>query len=93
MFVVMIEYLVPIEEIDALLVAHREWVSRCFDEGHFVVSGPQIPRTGGVIIARTSSRGELNRLLAQDPFHLAQAVKYTVTEFEAVGAIPELKLA
>jgi len=52
MFVVSLNYKVPLTEIDRLAPAHVEWLKACYAEGVFVASGPKKPRTGGIIIAR-----------------------------------------
>lgn len=85
MFVVSLTYKVPLEEIDRLGPAHREWLKQGYADGVFVVSGPKRPRTGGVIIAR----GEIEALrarLAEDPFAKAGAADYEITDF-ATGFI------
>ena len=52
MFVVSLNYKVPLTEIDRLQAAHIEWLKACYAEGIFVASGPKKPRTGGIIIAQ-----------------------------------------
>jgi uncharacterized protein YciI len=82
MFVVSLNYKIPLVEIDRLQAAHVEWLKACYAEGIFVASGPKRPRTGGVIIAR-GSRDVLDARLAADPFAKANAADYDVTEFTA----------
>jgi uncharacterized protein YciI len=80
MFVVSLNYKVPLTEIDRLQAAHIEWLKACYAEGIFVVSGPKKPRTGGSIIAQCP-REILDARLAADPFAKAGAADYDVTEF------------
>lgn len=82
MFIVSLNYKVPLTEIDRLQAAHVEWLKACYAEGIFVASGPKKPRTGGIIIAR-GSRDMLDARLAADPFAKAGAADYDVTEFVA----------
>ncbi|MEO5755766.1 MAG: YciI family protein [Mesorhizobium sp.] len=82
MFVVSLNYKVPLTEIDRLQAAHVEWLKACYAEGIFVVSGPKRPRVGGIIIAQCS-RDMLDARLAADPFAKAGAADYDVTEFTA----------
>ncbi|MCZ8544395.1 YciI family protein [Mesorhizobium qingshengii] len=82
MFIVSLNYKVPLTEIDRLQAAHVEWLKACYAEGIFVASGPKKPRTGGIIIAR-GSRDVLDASLAADPFAKAGAAEYDVTEFTA----------
>lgn len=82
MFIVSLNYKVPLTEIDRLQAAHVEWLKACYAEGIFVASGPKKPRTGGIIIAR-GPRDVLDARLAADPFAKAGAADYEVTEFVA----------
>jgi uncharacterized protein YciI len=82
MFVVSLNYKVPLTEIDQLQAAHVEWLKACYADGIFVVSGPKKPRTGGIIIAQCP-RDVLDARLAADPFAKAGVADYDVTEFLA----------
>jgi uncharacterized protein YciI len=68
MFVLLLSYTRPIEEVDALMRKHIAWLNEHYDAGRFVVSGRRIPRTGGVIVARGDDRDEIERIVASDPF-------------------------
>ena len=89
MFVVSLNYKVPLTEIDQLQAAHVEWLKACYAEGVVVVSGPKKPRTGGIIIAQCP-RDVLDARLAADPFAKAGAADYDVTEFVARMTATEL---
>ena len=82
MVVVSLNYKVPLTEIDRLQAAHIEWLKACYADGIFVASGPKKPRTGGIIIAQCP-REVLDARLAADPFAMANAADYDVTEFLA----------
>ncbi|MFB9982725.1 YciI family protein [Mesorhizobium kowhaii] len=82
MFVVSLNYKVPLTEIDRLQAAHVEWLKACYADGIFVASGPKKPRTGGIIIAQCP-REVLDARLAADPFAMANAADYEVIEFLA----------
>ncbi|KQU98820.1 hypothetical protein ASD99_20045 [Mesorhizobium sp. Root695] len=89
MFVVSLNYKVPLTEIDKLQAAHVEWLKACYADGIFVVSGPKRPRTGGIIIAQCP-RDVLDARLAADPFAKAGVADYDVTEFLARMTAAEL---
>lgn len=84
MFIVTVSYTKSIEEIDRLLQAHRDFLSRYYAKGLLVCSGPQNPRTGGVIISHAADRATVDAMLREDPFYTAGAAEYTVTEFTPV---------
>ena len=81
MFVVRLHYIVPLETVDKHLPAHVEWLHKHETAGVFLVYGRLVPRTGGVIIAKTRDRAELDAILAGDPFGLNGDCTYEVMEF------------
>jgi uncharacterized protein YciI len=90
MFVVTITYTAPLAQIDELVPAHRDWLDRGYASGLLLASGPQLPRTGGVLLARAASREELDAALAEDPFSKAGAATYQVVQFAPIKTAPEL---
>ena len=81
MFVLSLTYIAPLDEVDAHLAAHREFLSAQYARGAFLMSGRKVPREGGIIIARAGSRAEVEELVRQDPFHRAGVARYDITEF------------
>ena len=49
---IVLTYVKPLEEVDALLPAHVAWLDQGYAQGLFLVSGRRVPRTGGVIVTR-----------------------------------------
>ncbi len=91
MFVIMVNYIKPLGEIDAHLEEHRRFLDEGFAAGFFLVSGPRVPRTGGVILAHARSAEELKAFIAKDPFNRAGVATYEVVEFTAVKFDPRLQ--
>jgi uncharacterized protein YciI len=83
MFVLLLSYIKPIEEVDALMREHVGWLSKQYAAGRFVVSGRQIPRTGGVIVARGDDRKEMEDIAASDPFVTGGMATVEVVHFRA----------
>ena len=81
MFIVTLTYLKPVEEIDALMHDHVEWLKTGYAEGLFIASGRRVPRTGGVILARSGDEPALRANLARDPFVIHGAARVDVVEF------------
>jgi uncharacterized protein YciI len=59
MFIVTLTYQRPLQEIDALMARHVVWLKRHYKSGIFIASGRQVPRRGGVILARSGNRTAL----------------------------------
>ncbi|MEL7231084.1 MAG: YciI family protein [Pseudomonadota bacterium] len=81
LFIVDLHYIAPFDQIDPLIEAHIAFLNINYACGHFIASGPKVPRTGGVILATAESLEALETLLQGDPFHKAKVAKYTITEF------------
>lgn len=79
MHIVTLTYTADLAAIDAALAEHRDWLDRNFADGAFLASGPQQPRTGGVILCAGIARDELDRRLADDPFRRRSLAEYAIT--------------
>ena len=80
-FILLVHYETPISRIEELLDVHRAWLDEHFASGTLLVSGPQVPRTGGAILASSGSRSEIEDLVATDPLVREGAATYEVIEF------------
>lgn len=80
-FILLVTYTVPLSRIDELLDEHRCWLDENFADGTFLVSGPQVPRTGGTIIAAARSRRQIEQLLRSDPLVRTGSATYQIIEF------------
>ena len=92
MFVVILTYVAPLEEIDAAMRAHMRYLDAGYASGQFIASGRRKPRTGGVILARGESAEAVEALVAQDPFvsgglARAEVIQFNTSQF-AVGFEP-----
>ncbi len=81
MFVVVLRYLVDLETILENREDHLKFLNKYYDQGIFIVSGPQKPRTGGIILAKASSREDLQNILNEDPYYHRQLAEYQIFEF------------
>lgn len=88
MFVVLLHYVQPLSAVEQHLAAHRAYLDTHYAAGHFLASGAQVPRVGGVILARVGERAALDAILAEDPFHRAGVAEYQVIEFQPTKFAP-----
>ncbi len=91
MFIVHLTYIKPISEIERLTEGHMAWLKRHYDAGLFLASGRRVPRTGGVIFARSGERAALEAAVAEDPFVAEGAATAEIVEFAPSLAIPALE--
>lgn len=87
-FIIEITYSMPIEKISAITPLHREFLKQWYEKGWFLMSGPQNPRLGGMVIARAPSLEEIQAVFQNDPYFLNGAATYKFTEFEPVLHTP-----
>lgn len=81
-YIVILTYRKPLEEIDAAIPAHVEWLKKGDAEGIFLTSGRRIPRNGGVILAKCESLSSLEERLREDPFQRLKLATVEVIPFE-----------
>ena len=81
MFLVLLDYRKHLDEIDRLMPEHVAFLNKCYEAGVFLVSGRQVPRTGGVILAVAPGREDLEEILRHDPFVREGAAEYRIIEF------------
>jgi uncharacterized protein YciI len=89
-FVLLLTYVKPLAEVDALMAPHVAWLDEHYAGGRFLVSGRRIPRTGGVILARGDDLAEMEALAATDPFVAGGVATCEVIRFRASQRAPGL---
>jgi len=83
MFIIELTYKAPLTQIDANMADHVAFLNTYYASGHFLVSGRQIPRTGGIIIVVANSRDEVDAIAREDPFVERGLADFRVIEFRA----------
>ncbi len=91
MFVVIITFTKPLEIVDQYVQEHRAYLDECYAKNYLVVSGPQQPRTGGILISSLSERNVLNQLIENDPYYKNTIAEYQVIEFQPVKSHKEFQ--
>ena len=91
MFVITLTYLKPLPEVERFLQEHRDFLKKYYATGHLLMSGPQNPRIGGVVIAHAESRDVVEKIVQEDPFYREQIAEYDIVEFAPVLTAPCLE--
>ncbi len=81
MFILLLNYVKPLEEVDKELENHIQYLEKHYSLGKFVCSGRRNPRIGGVILCRAKSEEEVKEILKEDPFYLKKIAEYEIVEF------------
>lgn len=82
MFIAILTYKKPLEEVDRFLQAHRDYLAEHYAAGDFIASGPQSPRIGGVIMIKSDNRATVDTIISQDPFNINGIAAYQIVEFK-----------
>lgn len=91
MFVVVLTYTKPLEEVDQNMQAHMKYLRECYKKKLFITSGRRVPRTGGVILARAENKAALTQVIERDPFVARGVARYEIIEFNNSQNDPDFK--
>jgi len=91
MFIINLNYIVPLEKVDAHMTEHVKYLHKYYKQNVFVASGRKVPRTGGIILTLAKSKEEVDRIISEDPFYIHKLAEFTVTEFLTSQHHPDLK--
>jgi len=91
MFIINLNYIVPLELLDAHMTDHVKFLRKYYKLNKFVASGRKVPRTGGIILALADSKEEIENIIREDPFCIHKLAEFTITEFLTSQHHPDLK--
>lgn len=84
LFVCLVHYTKPLEEVLAKLEEHRAYLKKGYDKGILLASGPRIPKDGGIIIGKFANKDEALSFAQADPFTQHNLAQYEILEFEPI---------
>ncbi|MBI4928808.1 MAG: hypothetical protein HY835_13650 [Anaerolineae bacterium] len=90
-FLVMVNYLIPAEQLGDALTEHRAFLQTGYDAGLLLMSGPRSPRTGGLVVARAESLAEIQSFFKDDPYQVKGLATYEFIPFDPVKRQPFLE--
>lgn len=92
MFIIVLSYHAPLEAIDQARPAHRAHLAEHYQRNQLLLSGPQNPRTGGILISQANSKEAVITMMQADPFVQQNLVSYEIIEFDPVMHHPDIPL-
>jgi len=81
MFILMLKYVKPLEEVDKEVKSHSEYLEKYYSLKKFICSGRIIPRTGGIILCNSNHKKEVETIIEEDPFYIKKIAEYEIIEF------------
>ncbi len=82
MFLALIRYKVPREEIEPYIPDHVSFLKEGYANNDFIVSGRMMNDKGGVILSPLTRRGEFEQILRKDPFMVHDLASYEIVAFD-----------
>ena len=86
MYIVLLRFSRNKNQASQYMDAHRAWIKRGFDDEVFLLAGSLQPESGGAILAAKTSRDELEKRVATDPFVEADVVSAEILEIDPAKA-------
>jgi len=83
-FIIELTYTVSAERLAEIVVEHRAFLATGYERGWLLMSGPQMPRVGGMVVARAPSLEAIQQFFQDDPYQVKGAATYRFIEFEPV---------
>jgi uncharacterized protein YciI len=80
MFIVLLKFSDNKGQAGQFMEGHNEWISRCFDDGVFLMVGSLQPNLGGGIVAHNTSLSDLQHRVNDDPFVSEDVVSAEIIE-------------
>jgi uncharacterized protein YciI len=91
MFIISLTYTKSIEAIEKELANHSKFLDKYYSLGLLICSGRKQPRTGGVIISKSTSREDVEKMISEDPFYKNQLAEYELIELIPTKYAPEFE--
>lgn len=90
-FIIEMTYTVPADDLADTVAEHRAFLQTGYDCGWLLFSGPQVPRVGGIIVARAPTQPDLEQFFHDDPFQKKGLATYRFIEFNPVKFQPSIE--
>lgn len=91
MFIILINYTKPIEEVNAVVADHRAYLDTQYGAGNLICSGRRSTLTGGVLISHVKTKEEVDEIIKNDPYNIKGVAEYEVIEFTPGKYHPDFK--
>lgn len=92
LFIISLFYKATLADVDKHLAGHNAFLTKYYENGSFICSGPKVPRTGGIILCKADSYGSVVAIIEEDPFKINGMADYDITEFRVADHAKGLNL-
>jgi uncharacterized protein YciI len=82
MYVAILNYTKPEEQVALHRATHSAWVKKYIDMGVFLLAGPMTSKTGGVLFTNSIEKDKLQKIVNEDSYVISNVATYTLIEFD-----------
>jgi uncharacterized protein YciI len=86
MFIVLLRFSGNRGQAGRFVEGHKDWLKRGFADGVFLLAGGLQPEAGGAVLAHGTTRADLERRVAEDPFVAEDVVSAEILELAPARA-------
>lgn len=91
MYLIAITYTQPLEAVERVLPAHRQYLRDAPLAARIVMTGRRSPPTGGLVMLRADSREEVDAFVRQDPYFTENVAAFEIVAFDVAQVAPGLE--
>lgn len=81
MFIIELTYKKSLEEVEKHLETHKAFIKTGVEAGYFMMAGPKVPRTGGIVLADFKDLSVCHAYFKQDSFYQHDIAEFKIIEF------------
>ena len=81
MYLLIIDYTKPTTAVAPHKEAYQQWVKQQLANDHICAAGPMKNQSGGVIFAKSMDESVIKKLIASDPYTIADVANYRIIDF------------
>lgn len=82
LFVIVVKYKVPLDEVKAVFEPHREFIKKYAEAGIIITAGALTTDDGGLAIAKNVTKEELTKIMEEDPYWIEGVADFEIFEFK-----------
>ncbi len=92
MYLLVISYVKPAEEVTPHIETHSSWVKKYFQEGVFLMAAQKKSKLGGAILVKSIDKCLLKKIIAEDSYVTADVAEYQIIDLDCKATSPGLEL-
>src|SRR3990167_6561183 len=89
MYLAILTYKVPREELEPFLPAHFAFLDEAYDKSELIVSGRMMTGRGGVMLSPLIQRVDFEALIKKDPLKINDLADYEIIAFDPTRFHPD----